>query len=62
MSYWKFMVDADLCGSLHSYFDGLMIDVNTLTVDTFAGTGPSTDRSLQAFITRQKAEMSDARN
>ena len=36
----KFMMDADLCGSLHSYPDGVVIDDNTLAVDAFAGVGP----------------------
>ena len=61
MSCKKFMLDSDLCGSLHSCPDGLMIDVNSLTVDTFAGVGPGTDRVLQTFITRRKAELADAR-
>jgi trimethylamine--corrinoid protein Co-methyltransferase len=40
MSYEKFMLDADLCGSLHSYLDGVKIDDNQLAVDAFAEVGP----------------------
>jgi trimethylamine---corrinoid protein Co-methyltransferase len=40
MSYEKFMLDADLCGSLHSYLDGVVIDDNQLAVDAFAEVGP----------------------
>ena len=40
MSYEKFMLDADLCGALHSYLDGVRIDDNQLAVDAFAEVGP----------------------
>lgn len=40
MSYEKFMLDADLCGSLHSYLDGVKIDDDQLAVDAFAQVGP----------------------
>ena len=40
MSYEKFMLDADFCGALHSYLDGVVIDDNTLAVDAFAEVGP----------------------
>ncbi|MES2434746.1 MAG: trimethylamine methyltransferase family protein [Pseudomonadota bacterium] len=40
MSYEKFMLDADLCGSLHSYLDGVKIDDDQLAVDAFAEVGP----------------------
>ena len=40
MSYEKFMLDADLCGALHSYLDGVKIDDNSLAVDAFAEVGP----------------------
>jgi len=40
MSYEKFMLDADLCGSLHSYLDGIKIDEDQLAVDAFAEVGP----------------------
>lgn len=40
MSYEKFMLDADLCGALHSYLDGVKIDDNELAVDAFAEVGP----------------------
>jgi trimethylamine--corrinoid protein Co-methyltransferase len=40
MSYEKFMLDADLCGALHTYLDGVKIDDNQLAVDAFAEVGP----------------------
>jgi len=40
MSYEKFMLDADLCGALHSYLDGIKIDDDQLAVDAFAEVGP----------------------
>jgi trimethylamine---corrinoid protein Co-methyltransferase len=40
MSYEKFMLDADLCGALHSYLDGIRIDDDQLAVDAFAEVGP----------------------
>jgi len=40
MSYEKFMLDADLCGSLHAYLDGIKIDDDQLAVDAFAEVGP----------------------
>jgi trimethylamine---corrinoid protein Co-methyltransferase len=40
MSYEKFMLDADLCGALHSYLDGVKIDDDQLAVDAFAQVGP----------------------
>ena len=40
MSYEKFMLDADLCGALHSYLDGITVDDNALAVDAFAEVGP----------------------
>lgn len=40
MSYEKFMLDADLCGSLHSYLDGIKIDDDQLAVSAFAEVGP----------------------
>jgi trimethylamine--corrinoid protein Co-methyltransferase len=40
MSYEKFMLDADLCGALHSYLDGVVISDDTLAVDAFAEVGP----------------------
>ena len=40
MSYEKFMLDADLCGALHSYLDGVQIDDDQLAVDAFAEVGP----------------------
>lgn len=40
MSYEKFMLDADLCGALHTYLDGVVIDDDHLAVDAFAEVGP----------------------
>jgi trimethylamine--corrinoid protein Co-methyltransferase len=40
MSYEKFMLDADLCGALHAYLDGVRIDDDQLAVEAFAEVGP----------------------
>ncbi|OZA13175.1 MAG: trimethylamine methyltransferase, partial [Rhodobacterales bacterium 17-64-5] len=40
MSYEKFMLDADLCGALHAYLDGIRMDEDQLAVDAFAEVGP----------------------
>ena len=40
MSYEKFMMDADMCGMLHSYLDGIVIDDNTLALGAFEELGP----------------------
>jgi trimethylamine---corrinoid protein Co-methyltransferase len=40
MSYEKFMLDADLCGALHAYLDGVVVNDDTLAVDAFAEVGP----------------------
>jgi trimethylamine--corrinoid protein Co-methyltransferase len=40
MSYEKFMLDADLCGALHTYLDGIKIDENELAFEAFAEVGP----------------------
>lgn len=40
MSYEKFMLDADLCGALHTYLDGITVDDNSLAIDAFAEVGP----------------------
>lgn len=40
MSYEKFVMDADLCGALHSYLDGITVDDNTLALDAFREVGP----------------------
>lgn len=40
MSYEKFVLDADLCGALHSYLAGVQVDDNALAVDAFAEVGP----------------------
>ena len=40
MSYEKFVMDADLCGALHSYLDGVVIDDNQLALDAFREVGP----------------------
>ena len=40
MSYEKFMMDADLCGALHTYLDGVKISDDELAVAAFAEVGP----------------------
>jgi trimethylamine--corrinoid protein Co-methyltransferase len=40
MSYEKFMMDADLCGALHSYLKGVDFDDNALAMDAFQEVGP----------------------
>ena len=40
MSYEKFMMDADFCGALHTYLDGVIVDDNSLALDAFGEVGP----------------------
>ena len=40
MSYEKFMLDADFCGALHTYLDGVAVDDNALALDAFREVGP----------------------
>lgn len=40
MSYEKFMMDADFCGALHTYLDGVTVDENSLAFDSFSEVGP----------------------
>ena len=40
MSYEKFMMDADFCGALHTYLDGIVVDDNSLAMDAFSEVGP----------------------
>jgi trimethylamine---corrinoid protein Co-methyltransferase len=40
MSYEKFVMDADFCGALHSYLDGVRIDDEQLALDAFREVGP----------------------
>ncbi len=40
MSYEKFMLDADLCGALHTYLDGVTVDENSLAMGAFQEVGP----------------------
>jgi trimethylamine---corrinoid protein Co-methyltransferase len=40
MSYEKFVLDADLCGALHSYLDGVTVDDASLALDAFHEVGP----------------------
>ena len=40
MSYEKFMMDTDMCGALHTYLDGIMVDDNSLAMDAFTEVGP----------------------
>jgi trimethylamine---corrinoid protein Co-methyltransferase len=41
MSYEKFVMDADFCGALHTYLDGVRIDDNQLAMDAFREVGPA---------------------
>lgn len=40
MSYEKFMLDVDLCGALHTYLAGVVVDDNQLALDAFREVGP----------------------
>ncbi len=40
MSYEKFVLDDDFCGSLHTYLDGVKVDDNELALDAFQEVGP----------------------
>ncbi len=40
MSYEKFVMDADLCGALHTYLDGVRVDDNQLALEAFREVGP----------------------
>jgi trimethylamine---corrinoid protein Co-methyltransferase len=40
MSYEKFVMDADFCGALHTYLDGVVVDDNQLAMDAFTEVGP----------------------
>jgi trimethylamine--corrinoid protein Co-methyltransferase len=40
MSYEKFVMDADLCGALHTYLAGVAVDDNALALDAFREVGP----------------------
>lgn len=40
MSYEKFMMDADFCGSLHTFLDSVRVDDNALALDAFREVGP----------------------
>lgn len=40
MSYEKFVMDADFCGALHTYLDGVVVDDNQLALDAFREVGP----------------------
>lgn len=56
MSYEKFMMDADMCGALHSYMNGLQVDQDTLGFDALAEGGPgehlfSTAHTLRHYQT-----------
>ncbi|MDX1738410.1 MAG: trimethylamine methyltransferase family protein, partial [Alphaproteobacteria bacterium] len=41
MSYEKFVMDADLCGAMHSYMAGLQVDENALAFDAIQEVGPA---------------------
>ncbi len=40
MSYEKFMLDADLCGALHTYLDGVSVDDDALALDAYDEVAP----------------------
>lgn len=40
MSFEKFVMDADFCGALHTYLDGVAVDNNQLALDAFREVGP----------------------
>jgi trimethylamine--corrinoid protein Co-methyltransferase len=40
MSYEKLMLDADLCGALHTYLDGVSLTDDDLALEAFAEVGP----------------------
>jgi trimethylamine--corrinoid protein Co-methyltransferase len=40
MSYEKFMLDTDLCGALHTYMNGIVINEDTLGIDALREGGP----------------------
>lgn len=40
MSYEKFVMDAELCGALHSYLGGIEVNEDTLGIDALAEKGP----------------------
>jgi len=40
MSYEKFMMDADFCGAIHTYLEGVTVDDNALALDAFREVGP----------------------
>ncbi|MTH99875.1 trimethylamine methyltransferase family protein [Roseibium sp. RKSG952] len=40
MSYEKFMMDADFCGALHTYLDGVTVDDNALAIEAYDQVGP----------------------
>ncbi len=56
MSYEKFVMDADLCGALHSYLAGVTVDDNTLAMDAFLQVGPGShflgcDHTMRNYTT-----------
>ncbi len=40
MSYEKFVMDADMCGALHAYVNGIQVNDETLAFDALAQNGP----------------------
>ncbi|MEE9322338.1 MAG: trimethylamine methyltransferase family protein [Granulosicoccus sp.] len=40
MSYEKFMLDTDLCGALHTYMNGIVVNEDTLGIDALHEGGP----------------------
>ena len=56
MSYEKLVMDADICGALHAYLDGMVVNDDTLAFDALAELGPgqhlfSTQHTLRHYET-----------
>ncbi len=56
MSYEKLVMDADICGALHAYLDGMEVNDDTLDFDALAELGPgqhlfSTQHTLRHYET-----------
>ncbi len=56
MSYEKFVMDADMCGALHAYLDGMAVNEDTLGFEALAELGPgqhlfSTRHTLRHYET-----------
>jgi len=56
MSYEKLVMDTDMCGALHSYLDGMVVDEDALAFEALAELGPgqhlfSTQHTLRHYET-----------